>query len=123
LFLDALNAAGDSAFTIRNDFVPINTFPGYDQGLLGGVFRYEKYVFNISRYVQSILTRGFPNYTLRVYAPFTTQPFYMPPNTNTPSTRIPIILNTPVAAGRVVLYGGGSTEEKKMRLRIIYSRI
>jgi hypothetical protein len=123
MFIDAISSTGDSAFTIRNDFVPVNGNPGYDINLLGGTFKSNMYVFNLSRYVQSIITKGFPNYTLKIYAPFTTQPYYMPPNSNQASRRLSILLNTPVGAGRVVLYGGASTNEKKMRLRIIYSKI
>ncbi len=123
LFIDAMSTTGDSAFTIRNDFERITAAPGYNLSLLGGVYKNNQYVFNLSRYIQSVVTKGFPNYTLRIYAPFTTYPYFMSPNENTISGRHGVLLNSPVADGRVVLYGGGSAGEKRMRLRIIYSRI
>lgn len=123
MFIDAISTTGDSSFTIRNDFLPITNSPGYDLNMLGGVYRNNKYVMNLSRYIQSIVTKKFTNYTLKVYAPFTTQPYYIPEFTDQASRKVGIVLNTPVAAGRVVLYGGGSTDPKKARLRIIYSPI
>ncbi len=47
----------------------------------------------------------------------------MPDNTNQAGAPIGVILNTPIAAGRVVVYGGGTTDPKRLRLRIIYSKI
>ena len=123
LFLDAVNETGDSTFTIRNDFVQLSQYPGYELATLGGVLKKDQYVFNISRYVQSIVTQKFPNPTLRIHAPFLIRPYFIPANTNTPAGRTVVSLNTPIAFGRVVLYGGGSTAPNKMRLRIIYSKI
>src|SRR5690606_14671326 len=90
---------------------------------LGGIYRNNRYVFNVTRYLQSIVTKGFPNYTLRVYAPFTTYPYYVLPNSDQVSRVYPLVVNTPVAKGRVVVYGGGAGSEKRLRLSIIYSRI
>jgi hypothetical protein len=123
MFIDAISSTGDSAFTIRNDFIPVNAAPGYDLTALGGTLKNDQYVFNLSRYVQSIVTKKFPSYTLKVYAPFTTQPNFIPEYTDKPSGKLGVIVNTPVASGRVVLYGGGSTDPKRVRLRIIYSKI
>jgi hypothetical protein len=123
LFVEAVSTTGDSAFTIRNDFVPVQSTPGYDLNALGGVYRNNQYVFNLSRYIQSIVTKKFTSYKLRVFAPFATQPYYIPEYAEVPSGKIGIILNTPVASGRVVLYGGGSLDPKHARLRIIYSKI
>lgn len=125
MFLDVINAANDSSFTIRNDFALTNSFPGYDLNSFGGVYSKSKYIFNLSRYVQSIVTKKFPNEILRLHAPFTTRPYYVQPNTNTVSGRVPLtlVISDPVAYGRVLLYGGASTDPKRMRLRIIYSLI
>ncbi len=76
LFIDVINDAGDSAFTVRNDFIRSSSAPGYDVASLGGRFKDDKYVFNLSRYVQSLVTKKFPNSTLRIYAPFSTIPLY-----------------------------------------------
>ena len=123
LFIDAISTTGDSAFTIRNDFSLVNAAPGYDLTTIGGILKDNKYTFNISRYVQSIATRQFPNYTLRIYAPYIIRPYFMAPNTNQVSGKTQVVLNTPVASGRVILLGGGSAAPERMRLRIIYSKI
>jgi hypothetical protein len=115
---------GDSAFTIRNDFVLSNSAPGYDIVGLGGTFSKNKYIFNLSRYVQSIVTKGYPNPTLRIYAPFSTQPYYVFPDNSVNTKKSFFVVNDPVAFGRIVLYGGAEQDTtKRMRLRIIYSKI
>jgi hypothetical protein len=121
LFLDAVNATGDSAFTIRHVFVPSNSYPGYDITLLGGILKNKKYIFNISRYLQGIVTKKEKNFQLRLYAPFTTRPYFLPPDNST-TTKINLLISTPIAYGRVVL-GGGSHPTNRMKLRIIYSKI
>jgi hypothetical protein len=124
MFIEAISPNGDSTYTIRNDFLPTQANPGYDLNLLGGVYKNNKYVFNLSRYVQSIVTKGFPNYALKVHSPFTTQPNYMIANSNTPSTKVRMVINPSLAGGRVVLYGGSNADAtKRMRLHIIYSKI
>lgn len=123
IFIEAISTTGDSIFTIRNDFVRINQNPGYDVTLLGGIYRNNQYVFNLSRYIQSIVTKGFTDYKLRVYAPFYTQPYYIEEGTDKPTFRTQVFVNTPIAANRVVLYGGGSADPKRARLRIIYSEL
>lgn len=123
MFIDALSQTGDSIFTIRNDFVFTNSGRGYDLTLLGGQFKDNKYVFNLTRYVQSIVTKKQTNYTLRISAPFTTVPFLLTTSDH-PGSRIPMVLNSTLAGGRVVLYGGANPDlTKRMRLRIIYSKI
>lgn len=125
LFIDALSQTGDSVFTIRNDFIFTNSGRGYDISSLGGQFNQYKqqYVFNLTRYVQSIVTKQQTNYTLRIHAPFTDIPYLLSPN-DVPVRVIPMVLNPTLAGGRVVLYGGAYADPtKKMRLRIIYSKI
>src|SRR5690606_30373236 len=121
LFLDAINEAGDTAFTIRNDYVQAASPPYYDVESLGGRYRNNRYAFNLSRYIQSGLTKNQPFHTLRVYAPAYTQPFYMFPDGRINTTREYIPLVSHLGAGRVVL-GGGSHPEYKMVMRIIYSK-
>jgi hypothetical protein len=120
LFIDALNAAGDTVYTIRNDYIP-SAQGGYDIASLEGIYKNNKYMFNLSRYVQSIITKKQPAYTLRIHAPFTTYAYYQAPDMTVPF-RSAIPVNAPIASGRVVL-GGGSHPTQKMRLRIIYSKI
>lgn len=122
LFIQAKN--GDSSTTIRNDFILVNAAAGYDVNVLGGTLKNDKYVFNLSRYVQGIVTKGYRNNTLKISSPFTVRPYYVTANDVTTSTRIPIVINSTVAGGRVVVYGGDAADTtKRMRLHIIYSRI
>lgn len=123
LFIEAISTTGDSIFTIRNDFILTNSDPGYDLNTIGGIFKNDKYAFNLTRYVQSIVTKRQTSYTLRLSSPFTVQPYYVNIN-DQPTVRFPIVINSTLAGGRVVLYGGGFADiTKRMRLRIIYSKI
>lgn len=122
LFLDALNSAGDTAYTIRHDFIPSDQEPGYDVSVFGGGYNNGRYVFNISRYIQKIVTNHEQNYSLRLYAPFSAEPYYINGNGAVSSTPTYILINKPIGSGRVVL-GGGANATKPLRLRIIYSKI
>ena len=122
LFVQA--KSGDSSLTIRNDFVLLNSSTGYDLNLLGGTLKSNKYVFNLSRYVQGIVTKGYRNHTLKISSPFTVRPYYVTASDVTTTSRIPIVINSTLAGGRVVLYGGNAADlTKRMRLHIIYSRL
>ncbi|HKH60718.1 MAG TPA: DUF4270 family protein [Flavitalea sp.] len=120
LFIDVINAKGDSAFTVPNDFVRTGNNT-YDVNLIGGKLKDNKYTFNISRHLQNIVTNKKPNYTLRIYAPFITQPYIFEPVANKLLPTL-FLINPRVAYGRVIV-GGGNHPTKKMRLRIIYSKI
>lgn len=120
LFIDLINPTADTAFTIPNDFIPTGRGT-YDINLIGGRLKNNQYVFNISRYLQSIVTKKRPNYTLRIYAPFITSPYFLDAFGNK-SIIAPFLINPLVAKGRVIV-GGGSHPTKKMRLRIFYSKI
>lgn len=78
------------------------------------------YNFNISRYVQQIITKQFANYPLRL-----TANLYAQHDGCTYTTPFRVTGNS-INFGRVRLGGGkgaGNTSPYKMRLRIIYSRI
>ncbi|MGN6418527.1 MAG: DUF4270 family protein [Pseudobacter sp.] len=123
MFIDAINDAGDSTFTIRNDFVYTGSAPNYyDVANLGGSYVNNKYIFNLSRYFQSAVSKGHRLYkTLRVYAPYRTKPYFEAADGS--AIALPTLsVNTPIAFGRVVL-GGGSNATQKMKVRIIYSKI
>jgi hypothetical protein len=126
MFIEAFSQTGDSILTIRNDFILANTARGYDINTLGGLFQNNRqYVFNLTRYVQSIVTKKQTSYTLRISAPFTSSPYFVSTNDQVAS-KLPfsLVLNPTLAGGRVVLYGGSHPDTtKKMRLRIIYSKI
>ncbi len=98
LLIDASGAAGFSAF--------------------GGRLRSDNTVrFDISRYVQGVITKNEPNDTLRIYAPLRTKVF-----NSALHTFVPMGINSEIAKGRLVL-GGGSYADSTMRLRlrIVYS--
>lgn len=121
LFIDLINGSGDSAFTIPNDFVRTGEST-YDVNLLGGKIKDNQYKFNISRHVQNIVTNKKTNYTLRIYAPFITQPYILDAAGNKSTLPLIFLINPRVAYGRVIVAGGGNAT-RKMQLRIIYSKI
>ena len=79
---------------------------------------FARYEINLTRYVQHIVTNGYRNYDLRLYAPFN---YYYP---QYPGPQIVIPYFNPIALGRVRV-GAGSTQNipHKMRLVVIYSKI
>jgi hypothetical protein len=107
------------------DFKVNSYFPsaGIDFAYFGGFVRDKTdlfgtpikfYNFNISRYVQQIVTKHTNNYRLRMYAPYDiVYPQYA-------ADLIPF--NNRLAKGRVKI-GSGSNPNYKMRLRIVYSKL
>jgi hypothetical protein len=126
LFMEGVNTTGDSSFTVRGDFVITGSGLGYDLASMEGLYKNNenRYTFNLSRYVQSIVTKKLRNHTLKVYAPFATLPYFesLTGTVNVLPPELLFFINSPIASGRVVL-GGGSHTTQKMRLRIIYSKI
>ena len=91
-------------------------FGGYRRSktdpLTGNLIKF--YTFNISRYVQQIVTDRTRSYDLRLYAPFNLNyPQYSP-------TFVPFGNN--IAFGRVRI-GSGTNPNYKLRLRIVYSKL
>lgn len=122
LFLDRINNAGDTVYTFDND-MQIN-FTGnsysYDIAAFGGLLKTDSTIrFNISRYVQNIITTKSRNFTLRLYVPV--RAFVYSPGFNLTNQ---IFVTDRPAYGRIVV-GGGSfiNPAKRMRLRIIYSKL
>jgi Domain of unknown function (DUF4270) len=112
------------------DFKFTSFFPngGIDYLYHGGYVRDKKdqfgtlikyYNFNITRYVQQIITKHTPNYQLRLYAPYII---------NYPQYNIGIFENgrrngnNLLANGRIKV-GGGNNPNYTMRLRLVYSKI
>jgi hypothetical protein len=135
VFLDAYDSSFNLARSIQNDFT-LNIQTGqFNQTLFGGFLVNGKYTFDVSRYVQGIVTRKEKSYTLRMYAPYKTNTVYVPNGTAStvdlaklnsdqqgPRGLGLLYLNPQIAYGRTVL-GGGTHPTAKMYLRIIYSRI
>lgn len=95
--------------------IDYNYFGGYRKtktGPLGSEIKY--YNFNITRYVQQIVTKHTPNYDLRLYSPYNLHygqysTSYIPYSNN-------------IAYGRIRI-GSGSNPNYRLRLRIIYSKL
>ncbi len=122
LFVDAISLTGDSVFTIRRDFQLASSYFGYDITTLEGTYKDNSYRFNLSRYLQSIVTDKLPYYKLRVYVPYATYPYYEDPVGSKAALNSFLFINDWVAGGRVVL-GGGSHATQPAKLRIIYSKL
>lgn len=135
LLLNAFDSINKVNINVPNDFIVsqgspnITTFGGaaMDKSLpVNGIVK--AYTFDLSRYVQGIVTRKDNNYTLKLSAPSNDSLKYTPPypQANITSTFyvVPSYANQ-VANGRVLLGGGGMTKENelRMRLRIVYSKI
>ncbi len=122
LFLDRVNNIGDTVFTFDTDMDIQAAGADYNYNYItfgGGLKSDSTYRFNLSKYVQDIITLKKPNHTLRLYAPV--RAFVYSPRFNRVSQMY--ISNQP-AYGRVVLAGGSyGVAGKKMRLRIIYSKL
>jgi hypothetical protein len=123
LFLAAYKQDSTYSFAIPNDIQFFGTnisnltqfgvYPRYDSSR--GNYHYS---FDISRYVQGIVTRKDSVYNLRLTAPYN-QYIYV---NSSYTFAVPIAapsLNT-VGIGRILL-GGGNNSQYKMRLHIVYS--
>jgi hypothetical protein len=76
--------------------------------------------FNLSRYVQHVLTHTQSLYDLRLFAPFSLNESYgIPPGTD---QIFPFFVNPTLVKGRIRV-GGGNHPSQKMRLRLIYSKL
>ena len=77
---------------------------------------FYRYEINLTRYVQHIVSNGYKNYDLRLYAPFN---YYYPQYLG---TQYIIPFYNPIALGRVRV-GTGSNLNHKMKLVVIYSKV
>jgi hypothetical protein len=116
LFLDRISNGQPRLF--END-LPANFDGSVDYDLFGGDLKNSEYRFNITRYVQGIVTRNENNDTLRIYAPFRTTVY---------SSLLGMRINLPVLGrigqGRVIIGGGNyPVDRQRLRLRIIYSNL
>ncbi len=98
-------------------FLPAN---GISYGYFGGTARKKTdafgntityYNFNVSRYVQNLVTRRWPNYTIRLYAPFQLK-YY----------GYTYSYNSNLCYGRIRI-GDGNNPDYKLRMRIVYSKL
>lgn len=120
LFLDhkGTNNSKDSAYMFDNDLIA-----GVDGTLnfasFGGTLKSDNtYRFNITRYVQGIVTRKERNDSLRLFAPLRSNVY------SKAAGEITITTLDNIAAGRVVLASGNNADKSiRLRLRIIYSNL
>jgi len=99
----------------------ISFFPaqGIDQNYFGGFKRVMEdgagirsyYNFNVTRYVQSLLTKGGINYNFRLFAPYNIRYYGMK-----------LTYKNNLAYGRVKI-GNGSNAKYRLRMRIVYSKL
>jgi hypothetical protein len=79
--------------------------------------------FNISRYVQQVVTQKLLVYDLRVFAPYYVVEQYGVPGKIDDLSAV-VNVNPTIAKGRVKLHGGSpASNPQRMRLRIIYSKL
>jgi hypothetical protein len=122
LFLDRVSATGDSVLSFDNDMGLSNNISNYTYDItsFGGLRKSDStFRFNISRYVQSMVTKRTANYKLRIYTPVRTfifSPLFGGINQ--------IYVTDQPANGRVVLAGGSYVNPaKRLRLRLVYSKL
>jgi hypothetical protein len=122
LFVDALGSVKpDSILAIPNYDFRAET-GGFNVGEFGGFLQNDQYKFNLSRYVQGIVTRHEPVLTLRLHSAFYPILYYRDPQFGL--SPYGFNLSSKIAYGRVVVKGGGNADPaKRLRLRIIYSKI
>jgi hypothetical protein len=111
--------------TIKNAYTPLSEDAFLDGQFepifFGGKRKYVKdinnnlvssYDMNVTRYLQGIITKNNPNFKLKLFAPYAVR---------YENLLITFALNN-LARGNVVL-GGGSHATKKMKFRVIYSKL
>jgi len=135
LLLSIYDSVNKVKRNVPNDFiigtsgdVNFSTFGGYImQRDIPGAGIVRAYTFDLTRYVQGIVTRKDSSYTLTLSAPSNDSLMYTNPypgnTSSTPFYLQPSIANN-IADGRVRLGGGmHASNPIRMRFRIIYSKI
>lgn len=122
LFLDRVSATGDSALSFDSDMSLSNNFSNYTYEInsFGGLIKSDStYRFNLSRYVQSMVTKRTANYKLRLYTPVRT--FIYSPGYGASNQ---IYVTDQPGYGRMVLAGGSYVNPaKRLRMRLVYSKL
>ena len=125
LFLDRKSSGtSDTSHLLFRDLAP-GLNGSLDFNSFGGNLKSGKYIFNITRFVQGVVTRHEPVDTLRLFAPLRVDE-YAPGfvSDNNKQGTAPITVLDKIAEGRVVLGGGSyANPDQRLRLRIIYSNL
>lgn len=118
LYLDFYDSTAKTQLPFLNDALATGS---YDPTLFGGIIGqapnagatpYAQYRIFITRHVQGIITRNIANPVLTLYSPYQVSYSTLGLNFNV----------NPLAYGRIRL-GGGNHSSKRMRLRIVYTKI
>lgn len=126
LFVDYFDSSTSKYSTFIHDFSVSTDGYNPDFGMIPKsimnsaneqVFQWK---FNISRYVQGIVTRKEKNQLLRLYAPFLTTVNYNYSGSGVLNGALNI--NSNIAKGRVIV-GGGLHPTQPMKVRVIYSKV
>ncbi len=132
LLLSRWDSVNNNKRNVPNDYSISSTGPNIET--FGGFLTYKSingydkvaaYTFDISRYVQGIVTRKDTSFTLRLSVPVNDSIRYTPPYPGNLSTQTYLITpsnSNDAADGRVRL-GGGTHSRFRMRLRVIFSRL
>ncbi|TRZ76485.1 MAG: DUF4270 family protein [Chitinophagaceae bacterium] len=131
LFLGTYDTVSKAIRNVPNDFTGTTNATSFAQ--FGGRLIYKSingydnvasYNFNVSRYVQGVISRTDSLFDFRIIAPVNDSISLVPPYPYNKQAPIPDYLTTAIgnqaATGRVVL-GGGSRTKFRMRLHIYYS--
>jgi len=130
LFLGVYDTAAKKIRNVPNDYVG-TTSPEYLSRFGGrlvykSIMGYDKvasYNFNISRYVQGVISRTDSMFDFRILAPVNDSIMFVPPYPNNKAAGVDYLsssLGNQPAIGRVRL-GGGKHSRFRMRLHIYYS--
>lgn len=119
LFIDHVKSDPEFTPYLFHQDISVGFDGSIDYSVFGGNLNNNKYNFNITRYVQGIITRNESNDTLRLYAPYRTIVY-----ATSLGTKIEAPVGRRIADGRVVLGGGNYSDSlQRLRLRIIYSNL
>ena len=133
LFLGTYDTSTKLIRNVPNDFTGTTNATSFNQ--FGGKLQYRSingydnvatYNFNVSRYVQGVISRTDSLFDFRIIAPVNDSILLVPPypyNKQAATTDyLTTSLGNQAAIGRVVL-GGGSRSKFRMRLHIYYSNL
>lgn len=125
LYLDRINSTNDTALTFDVDqSLTWNGNPNeafnYNLTSFGGLLKSDStYRFNISRYIQNLVTNRGTNYRMRLYSPIRSVMY-----SSLYKVKNNVFVTDQPAYGRVVLAGGNyAVPAKRLRLRIVYSKL
>jgi hypothetical protein len=133
LLLSHYDSATKTKRSIPNDYIigqdgnpNITAFGGYQvTKAINGYDRVGSYTFDLSRYVQGVVTRKDTSFTLRMSAPGNDSLYYSAPypsNGLKTTVYLSPTVGNDLGDGRVRL-GGGTHSRFRMRLRVIFSRL